>query len=339
MVVFLMAVAVLYMVPWLIAIDRNHKDRVAIAVVNFFLGWTLIGWVISLAWAVKADCQRPRAYQIKKVLTCLLVLGSLNLFPLTLPSIAGGRTFTAVLTYNTHHNQGDWDTLFGDYILTFTVNKSSKEVIATFPLNVFSQNSPPWHDNERLPAWLPQVAVLIPPANAIYGDCHHPLVTHRDGPCIGKLAPTIKGDLVEIRIPRKWFYEVANHYYVRKLRWDTCIETDGATDIAFPPNRCPPPSTGGGLVMYQDQVDPPMIAVKFVITWDYFSGGNAEFIMMGDGPWVRYLACEVVAKNGYPELCPGEEHYGELDRLRAWAGEVKGHKPIKEEPDCTCPNS
>jgi hypothetical protein len=40
----------LYFLPTIIA--RHHPNRPSIFIVNLFLGWTLVGWVISLAWAV-----------------------------------------------------------------------------------------------------------------------------------------------------------------------------------------------------------------------------------------------------------------------------------------------
>jgi Superinfection immunity protein len=42
----------LYFLPWGIAAHRHHPNIVGIAVLNFFLGWSLIGWVIALIWAV-----------------------------------------------------------------------------------------------------------------------------------------------------------------------------------------------------------------------------------------------------------------------------------------------
>jgi hypothetical protein len=41
-----------YMIPFIVAAQRRHPQRASIGIVNFFLGWTLIGWVGSLAWAV-----------------------------------------------------------------------------------------------------------------------------------------------------------------------------------------------------------------------------------------------------------------------------------------------
>jgi hypothetical protein len=48
------AVAVLiYFLPAFVG--RNKKNANAIFVVNLFLGWTLIGWVVALAWAASSD--------------------------------------------------------------------------------------------------------------------------------------------------------------------------------------------------------------------------------------------------------------------------------------------
>ena len=41
----------LYMLPAIIAGIRKHHQGGAILVVNLFLGWTFLGWVIALAMA------------------------------------------------------------------------------------------------------------------------------------------------------------------------------------------------------------------------------------------------------------------------------------------------
>lgn len=47
-----------YFIPCFVAAYRNHPNGAPIAVVNLFLGWTLIGWVVALAWSVKAFDER-----------------------------------------------------------------------------------------------------------------------------------------------------------------------------------------------------------------------------------------------------------------------------------------
>ncbi|HTZ96984.1 MAG TPA: superinfection immunity protein [Terriglobales bacterium] len=46
---------VLYFLPAIIAFARSKRDAVSILVLNFFLGWTAVGWVIALVWALKQD--------------------------------------------------------------------------------------------------------------------------------------------------------------------------------------------------------------------------------------------------------------------------------------------
>jgi len=46
---------VLYFLPAIVAFGRSKRDAGAILALNFFLGWTAIGWVIALVWAMKQD--------------------------------------------------------------------------------------------------------------------------------------------------------------------------------------------------------------------------------------------------------------------------------------------
>ena len=45
----------LYFLPSIVAFDGKKANFQSIVVVNLFLGWTLIGWVVALAWAVSVD--------------------------------------------------------------------------------------------------------------------------------------------------------------------------------------------------------------------------------------------------------------------------------------------
>jgi Superinfection immunity protein len=46
---------VMYFLPTLIALARSKRDTLAIFLLNFFLGWSVIGWVIALVWAARQD--------------------------------------------------------------------------------------------------------------------------------------------------------------------------------------------------------------------------------------------------------------------------------------------
>jgi hypothetical protein len=46
---------VLYFLPSILALARNKRDIVSIVILNFLLGWTAIGWLVALVWALKTD--------------------------------------------------------------------------------------------------------------------------------------------------------------------------------------------------------------------------------------------------------------------------------------------
>jgi hypothetical protein len=46
---------VAYISPVIVAAWRNCKAMGGILVVDLFLGWTFIGWVIALAWAASGE--------------------------------------------------------------------------------------------------------------------------------------------------------------------------------------------------------------------------------------------------------------------------------------------
>jgi hypothetical protein len=48
----------MYFVPTMIAVGRKHANSGAIACLNCFLGWTVLGWIGALVWAVS---NRPAA--------------------------------------------------------------------------------------------------------------------------------------------------------------------------------------------------------------------------------------------------------------------------------------
>jgi hypothetical protein len=42
----------IYFLPSIVAGGNKHPSMASILVINLFLGWTLVGWVVCLAWAV-----------------------------------------------------------------------------------------------------------------------------------------------------------------------------------------------------------------------------------------------------------------------------------------------
>ena len=49
-----------YFLPWFVAMNRGHVNVVPIFMLNFFLGWSLVGWVIALVWAFTAQ-DKPKS--------------------------------------------------------------------------------------------------------------------------------------------------------------------------------------------------------------------------------------------------------------------------------------
>lgn len=41
----------LYFLPAIVARSRQHPNAAAILLLNLFLGWTFVGWVVSLVWS------------------------------------------------------------------------------------------------------------------------------------------------------------------------------------------------------------------------------------------------------------------------------------------------
>ena len=42
----------LYFIPTIIAILKKKPNKLAISALNFFLGWSIIGWVVALVWSL-----------------------------------------------------------------------------------------------------------------------------------------------------------------------------------------------------------------------------------------------------------------------------------------------
>jgi Superinfection immunity protein len=55
MMTFLLALFVLYWLPTIVAIARHTHSALGVATLNFFLGWTGVGWVLALLWALAAS--------------------------------------------------------------------------------------------------------------------------------------------------------------------------------------------------------------------------------------------------------------------------------------------
>jgi T4 superinfection immunity protein len=61
---FLLCLFAMYWLPTIIAIVRRTPSALGVAVINFFLGWTIIGWIVALVMALAASpaAQRVTVY-------------------------------------------------------------------------------------------------------------------------------------------------------------------------------------------------------------------------------------------------------------------------------------
>ena len=64
MLTFLLILFLMYWVPTIIAVLRRTPSALGVAAVNFFLGWTIIGWIVALVMALAAPpaAQRVTIY-------------------------------------------------------------------------------------------------------------------------------------------------------------------------------------------------------------------------------------------------------------------------------------
>ncbi len=58
--IFILLLITMYWLPTIVAAVRHSPNAVAVAVLNFFLGWTIFGWIIALIWALAAKPLPPQ---------------------------------------------------------------------------------------------------------------------------------------------------------------------------------------------------------------------------------------------------------------------------------------
>ncbi len=49
----ILILAVVYFIPSIVAAVRNHRELGAIFRLNISLGWTIVGWISALIWAME----------------------------------------------------------------------------------------------------------------------------------------------------------------------------------------------------------------------------------------------------------------------------------------------
>jgi len=49
----------IYFLPTIVALVRHKRNTLSIFLLNLFLGWTLVGWIVALVWASTVDVPAP----------------------------------------------------------------------------------------------------------------------------------------------------------------------------------------------------------------------------------------------------------------------------------------
>ncbi|MDT5075767.1 MAG: hypothetical protein QOJ80_404 [Mycobacterium sp.] len=49
-----------YWIPTIVALIRNVPNKGSVIVINLFLGWTIVGWVVALAMAARSHPAPPQ---------------------------------------------------------------------------------------------------------------------------------------------------------------------------------------------------------------------------------------------------------------------------------------
>src|SRR5215831_11292519 len=75
-----------YFMPTIIALVRDKRGAIGVALVNFFLGWTVIGWVVAFIWSCTGKTRANDRREAKRDHEVVLMPGrrSLARFPVSL---------------------------------------------------------------------------------------------------------------------------------------------------------------------------------------------------------------------------------------------------------------
>ena len=55
-----------YLIPTIVAVRHKKAAASGIFLLNLLLGWTILGWIVALIWAVNGETQNERDYRYGK---------------------------------------------------------------------------------------------------------------------------------------------------------------------------------------------------------------------------------------------------------------------------------
>jgi len=54
-IIIIVAVLVTYLIPSVLAVQDKKRNKTAIIALNILAGWTLVGWIVALVWALTKE--------------------------------------------------------------------------------------------------------------------------------------------------------------------------------------------------------------------------------------------------------------------------------------------
>ena len=80
LLIILSLIVVVYFLPSMVALGRRNPDINSVFLINLWLGWTIIGWITAIGWALDrksqaVSCFAPRGtfrVAVARLLSCRL---------------------------------------------------------------------------------------------------------------------------------------------------------------------------------------------------------------------------------------------------------------------------
>jgi len=57
-IISFVVIVLLYLLPYILATVNKHHNAAAILILNLLLGWTILGWIAALIWALTRPAPR-----------------------------------------------------------------------------------------------------------------------------------------------------------------------------------------------------------------------------------------------------------------------------------------
>ncbi len=116
-IILVICLAALYFLPSFVAHSRNHKNSLPILIINLFLGWTFVFWVLALTWSLldgqeatkktKAEKEKISGWKWASIVMGGLLILFLLAFLATLSSRSPSNNLTQTSTITSDASPSD----------------------------------------------------------------------------------------------------------------------------------------------------------------------------------------------------------------------------------------